>query len=70
MANKKYTIEFENDANAPKTLRGTVILDGVEYDVAVVPKPQRVTRLDRRELMEKQSVSQGPSGGACPMCGR
>lgn len=70
MASKTYTIQFDNDPSAPKSLRGTVILDGVEYDVAIAPKPQRVTRLDRRELLEKQSASQGPGGGACPMCGR
>ena len=67
MAAKKYTAEFECDTASPTAVSGTVVFDGITYEVDIVPRTRRYLREERKY---GEYVSQGPRGEVCPLCRR
>lgn len=74
---KNQQVTFEIDAAAGETVKGTLKFDGVEYEVIATPASTR-ERLRKGSIREDSglgrphdpTISLGPRGGACPLCGR
>lgn len=71
---KRYRIWVDLDVTAGHAAHGVVVIEGVAYEMtaAPFPPPGSGERYDSEEGADfgEETISLGPRGGACPVCGR